>query len=434
MAWSIKPLGEKTPPAPEAPKIFSDNYRHSIVQSTYQPERALLSQDSGTPRVALYYRQFLNAQEEPKSFTPDGVGTYQPYVRIENLPLLLNDGNGSFSFNPQTGESEKKFTARVILDEPPILHDVFVIDIGDGNAGLFAITEQPEIREVTANKVYEFQFAFLQIMSERLDVLLESRVVKRRVYYRDSALHGGKTLISSELEKTAKTLFGWKSTIVEYILSEFFWNPENTIVYDRPEGIPGKSEKIYDPYLVNFLTAMITPDLRRTYPVINQFSLQYGGLEKNRYGPINIWTFLLRCDMNILPLCKRQAKIIDVNRLEATRLYGNLRSSRIRWFVTTNPEDFKTYPSINILSGYPVVRPSPEQDISYMFSEGFYKGHPEGEFEGLVYSSYRDQQIDHERLLKYVSGYFDLTPMERLYHGAILLRLIEFSRKIQGSF
>jgi hypothetical protein len=257
--------------------------------------------------------------------------------------------------------------------------------------------------------------------------------VRRKVYYRDSALHGGQTLISSELEQTAKTLFGWKTTIAQYILSDFYWNPENTIVYDRAGAPEGKTEKIYDPYLVNFLTAVITPDMRGRYPCINQFSLQYGGLEDARYGPINIWTFLLRHDMNVLPLCNRKAKIIDVNRVEATRLYGNLRSSRIRWFVSTNPDDFKKYSAYINMDGYPIVKLSPEEDIAaYMFSEGFYQGKPEGEFENIVYSSYRDQQIDHTRLLEYVKGYFDLTPLERLYQGGILIHLIDLSRKIQG--
>lgn len=432
MSWSTKPLGDQTPPEPEAPRIHSESYRHAVVDSTYQPERVLLSQDSGTPRVCRFYHQFLEQSDEPKPFTLEGVGTYQPYEVIESLPLLLDDGNGSFSFNPQTAEVEKKYVARVVFDKVPTIHDVFIFDIGDGNAGLFAITDQPEIREATANKRYEFQFAFLSIVNEQIDVILESRVVKRWVYYRDSALNGGRTLISGTLEKTAKELFGWKTTIAQYILTEFYWNPENTIVFDRPGTPEGKTEKIYDPYLVNFLTAVITPDMRGRYPCINQFSLQYGGLEDARYGPINIWTFLLRHDMNILPLCSRKAKVIDVNRVEATRLYGNLRSSRIRHFITTNPDDFKKYSAYINVDGYPILKPSPEYDISYMFSEGFYLGHPTGEFEDLVYSSYRDQLIDHERLLKYVKDYFKLTPMERLYHGAILIRLIDLSRKIQG--
>jgi hypothetical protein len=432
MSWSIKPLGDAVQPEPEAPRITSENYRHSIVESTYQPERVILSQDTGTPRICLYYHQWLGRDEEPKPFTLEGVGTYQSYERIEKLPLLLDDGNGSFSFNPQTAEAEKKYVARVVFDRVPTIHDVFVMDIADGNAGLFAITDQPEFREVTANKKYEFQFTFLGIMTEQHDVILESRVVRRQVYYRDSALNGGRTLISGTLEQTAKELFGWKTTIAQYIMSEFYWNPENTIVFDRPGTPPGKTEKIYDPYLVNFLTAVITPDMRGRYPFINQFSLQYGGLEDARYGPINIWTFLLRHDMNVLPLCNRKAKVIDVNRVEATRLYGNLRSSRIRHFITTNPEDFKKYSAYINVDGYPILKPSPEYDISYMFSEGFYTGHPTGEFEEIVYSSYRDQMIDHERLLKYVKDYFKLTPMERLYHGAILIRLIDLSRKIQG--
>lgn len=425
MPLAITAMGVQAPEQPEAPKIYNETYRHSIVDSTYQPEQSLLSMVTGSPRLCQYFRQSLGEQEEPKEFSPGSVGTYQSYLQVDKLPIKI-EGDASFSFNAETGEGDKLYTGWVIFDIVPVRHDVFIMDIGDGFAGLFAITEQPEIRNVTANKVYQIQFRQLGILTKALFDELDGRVTERFIYSKDSALFGGHSLITRGEDEIAKELFQWVSTIGNFIMREYYWNPERTIVFDRD------GEKVYDPYLVNFICAVMPPDCRTLYPGINQFSLQYGGLEKGRWGTINIWEVLLRGDWNLLQTCDNKAAVVETSRLMNSRMYGNLRSSKIRYFITTNPDDFLAYKVYFNMDGYPILEPGRQEDISYLFSAEFYKGAPQGEFENLVYSSYRDQFIDHERLLAYCKTYFELGYRERLYHGAILLRLLHFARKIGG--
>lgn len=428
MPLNIGPAGQETPPTPEAPRIYSQTYRHSIVDSKYQPELSLLSQVQGAPRLALWFRQFLQGSEEPKAFSPGNADTYQSYTRIEGIPLK-QEGNGAYNFNTETTESSAVYNGWVIAGLNPILHDVFVMDIGDGHAGLFAISEQPEIRNFTANKVYYITYVLLGILTKEWDDILEGRVVGRQVYSKDSALHGGASLITEEEEAIGKKLFQWNQTIANYIMRTFWWNPERTIVFTTSDG----KDKVYDPYLVNFLCAMIEPDMRTLYPTINQFSVQYGGLEYARFGTMNIWEVLLRGDLNVLKICKPGAAMIETTRLMNTRLYGNIRSSKIRWFIATNPDDFLTYKVYFNMDGYPILMPGVEQSIpTYLFSAGFYEGKPEGEFENLVYSSLRDKLIDHKRLLAYCEGYFQLEERRQLYEGAILLMLLKASRRLGG--
>lgn len=429
MPLAVSPVGAPAAPTPEAPKIYSQTFRHSIVDSTWQPEISLLTMVTGRPRLCHYYRQFLQDGEAPKEFAPGGVGTYQSYTSITQLSLKI-EGDGSFSYDPQTGESTVVYSAWLIFDVAPIIHDVLIMDIGDGHAGLFAITEQPEIRNVTANKVYQVQIRQLGFLTKVDNDVLVGKTVEEKVYSKDSALHGGHSLITSSEEQVGQELFNWNLTISNYIMREFYWNPERTIVF--PHGTGETADMVYDPYLVNFLNAVLHPEARTLYPPISQFSVQYGGLEKGRWGTINIWEVLLRCDMNLLQICDNKAARMETSRLQNTRLYGNLRSSKIKWFITTNPKDFKQYKVYYNTDGYPILQPGNEEEITYLFSAGFYKGVPEGEFENLVYSSYRDQLIDHERLLAYCKTYFTLTPKEQLYHGAIILRLLGFARRIGG--
>lgn len=425
MSFAITPLGKETPPTPDVPKIYSDSFKHSIVDSSYQPETSLLSMVDGAPRLCEYYRCFLGPDEEPTPFSPENTGTYQSYTRIKRT-IIKQEGDGAFNFNPENGESTSTFNGWSISKLAPVRYDVMIMDIGDGNAGLFTVTEQPEPRNVTANKMFYLTYQFLGILTQEWYDILNSRVVDEKVYDRDAALHSGADVISPEAYDIGQKLSHWKATIANYVMREFYWNPEKTIAYDASNG-----EKVYDQYLVSFIRSVLPPELQTTYPFINEFSVQYGGLDKGYHGTINIWEVLLRGDFNLLRICSDKAAMIQTTRLANTRLYGNLRSSKFMWFICTNPEDYKEYKAYFNMDGFPILLPSTEKNFSnYVFSELFFAGTPEDTFEQLVLTILRDKVVDKKKLLAYCEGYFDLDKNKQLYHGAILMLLLEVSRKL----
>jgi len=139
----------------------------------------------------------------------------------------------------------------------------------------------------------------------------------------------------------------------------------------------------------------------------------------------------MRGDWNLLSQCPKGAAMIGVDRLTNSRLYGNLRSSKFTYFICTDPEEYKQYKVYYNMDGYPILRPAPESKIgSYVFSEGFYDGNPETDFEKLVWKTLKEKAVPRKELLKYCKEeYFKLTPKEQLYHGAILILLIQVSRR-----
>lgn len=423
--FAITPLGKEVPPTPEVPKIYSENFKHSIVSSSHQPELSLLSMAPGSARMGRYYRIRKARDEESAMFSPGNLATYQSYISIDKA-IIKQEGNGAFNFDPQTAEATKVFNGWSILDLTPGKNDVVVFDIGGGYAGLFGVTEQPEIREITTGKLYYLTYQFLCVVTKEINDILEDRVVSRQVYSRDAAMHSRTPVISPEEYGYDQKLFGWKGTIASYLLREFYWNPERTIVFTA-----SNDGKVYDPYLVNFIKALMPPDMLTTYPFIQEFSVQYGGLEKGSAGTINIWEVLLRGDWNLLPICNNKAAIINVRRLPNTRLYGNISSSKIEWFIATNPEDFREYRQYFNMDGYPVLLPSKSVNFGgYVFSDEFFTGDPVDEFEKIVIEMLRDRVANKQRLLKYCEGYFALDTKKQLYHGAILLLLLEVSRKL----
>jgi hypothetical protein len=424
MGLKTTPLGQELPPEPERPKIYSNTYKHTIVDSAYTPETSLLTMVDGTPRLMEYYRRELGPDEELSTFQPDNSAVYQSYARIKNL-VGKQDGAGAYAFDPTTGQSSGTFEMWLAFDLNPLQYDVAIMDIGEGRAGLFHITQQPEIRNDTSNKVYLCTFEKLGILTEDLFAQLDIRVVKEWVYSKDSALHGGIAIITDNEFTTAKELFDWRLTIANWLMNTFYWNPERTIAWED-----GNGRKIYDQYLVKFLAAQMPADLRTSYPPINLFSTQYGGREYGGFGDITIWEILMRGDFNLLPMVKNsEITIVSTNRLINTRQYGNLRSSKFDWVVVADPERYQIQRAYFNMDGFPLLASSPEYKTTYLFTPQFYEGLPQNEFEHLVVDALKNQMVDREKLLAYCKGYFALDKWQQLYHGAILLLLIQVSRK-----
>lgn len=424
MALKTTPLGQELPPEPERPKIYSKTYKHTIVDSAYTPETSLLTMVDGTPRLMEYYRRELGPDEEVSTFQPDNSAVYQSYARIKNL-VGKQDGAGAYAFDPTTGQSSGTFEMWLAFDLTPLQYDVAIMDIGEGRAGLFHITQQPEIRNDTSNKVYLCTFEKLGILTEDLFAQLDIRVVKEWVYSKDSALHGGISIITDTEFTEAKELFNWRLTIANYIMNTFYWNPERTICWED-----SSKRKIYDQYLVKFLAGQMPSELRTSYPPINLFSTQYGGREYGGFGDITIWEVLMRGDFNLLPVVKDSTvTIVSTNRLINTRQYGNLRSSKFDWVVVVDPERYEIKRMYFNMDGFPLLATSPQYTTTYLFTPEFYNGEPQNEFERLVVDALKNHMVDRTRLLAYCEDYFKLDKWKQLYHGAILLLLIQVSRK-----
>lgn len=239
---------------------------------------------------------------------------------------------------------------------------------------------------------------------------------------------GGVSIVTPQDFDMEGELFQWRTTIANWIMKNYWWNPERTFAY--PALVDNaKNDMVYDQYLVKFINAVFEPDLRTTYPIIHTLSTQYGGRDYGYNGTINVWDVLLHGDFNLLSQCSNKASLIGTNRLVNTRLYGNLRSSKFTWFIATDPENYKGFVEYLTMDGYPVLRPTPEKAITYMFSEEFYKGNPEDEFEKLIVDILKKKMVPRDRLLAYCKEYFKLSHIKQLYHGAILVMLIQASRR-----
>lgn len=422
MALSINPIGTANSPAPSEPSVYSGNYRHSIVDSVYQNENSILSLVPGTPVLVWYYRQAQKSSEEQHAYQP-GSGAYQQYTLIKDC--IIKEKDYTFNFNEETGISTKTGSGYVITGLAPLLGDTFIADIGDGNAGFFTITEKPRITEFTANKVYEIQYTMQGIVTPEIAAELQSFVIEDLVYVRDQHLNGGTPVITAGEYELKKEIESWIKTIVHYVYEEFYWEEERTLAVMKDRA------HYYDPYLTLAFLTMAKMDARGGYPRCQTHSLEYGGNKSAQHGTFNIWDVMFRGDWNMLPRCKPQSAIVDVKRLYSTRLYGNIRSTAFDGVIVTDPENYLDMSEWiswrDVIPNYNVL---PNIEQGYLFSEDFYKGKPQGEFENLVVDNLKNNIVDLKRLAAYLKTYWDLAHWEQLYYAPILLLMIDRSRKM----
>lgn len=421
MALSITPVGQAPSPPPEAPKIYSEAYKHSIVESVYQNEGSFLSMVPGTPVLTEYHRQAQKNNEELHAFQP-GSGTYQSHTRIKDVILKFRDEN--FSFDAATAVSGKTGSAYAFFGLVPLVGDFFIADIGDGNAGWFTVTAL-SIPEFTANKVYQIEWVLNGILTEPVWKEMESMIVEELVYSRDQHLNGGTPVISTGEFDLKKKIWSWYPTIVHYVYEEFYWEEERTL------ALEDSGKHYYDPYLVKAFLSMAKSESLGTYPRLTTLGLEYGGNLKAQHGVYNIWDVLFRGDWNTLRRCKNTAAIVDVKRLYSTRTYNNIRSSSFDGVVVTNPEDFADmsgwYSWMDLI---PTYNPLPNIKMAYLFSEDFYQGKPQGVFENLVVDVLKNDIVDLKRIHDFLESYWDLPAKLQLYYAPILLLMIFKSRKM----
>lgn len=421
MALNITPVGDSNLPAPEAPKIYSEQYHHPIVDSVYQNENSILSMVPGHPRLVEYYRHVTKSGTESHAYQP-GSGVYQQYTRIRKV--ILKESDLSFDFNVANATSGKTGSALTNFGLVPGKGDAFISDIGDGYAGLFTVTEV-KFSEMTANKVYTIDYVLEGIVSKAIADELDSFVIEELVYSRDQHINGGNPIITQGEFDYKQKLNSWYPTLVHYMYEAFYWEDERTLSYTVD------NKHYYDPYLIKVFSTVVGSEALGTYPRVQLQSLEYGGNKAAQHGSYNIWDVLFRNDWNLLRRCNNQAAILDTRIFYSTRLHGNIRSSNFDGVIVTDPENFRDMSSwVSWNDNIRDDNPIPAKPIDYLFTPEFYQGQPQTPFESLVVDVFKNNIIDLRKINDTLEGYWDLTPREQLYYGVILIAMIHKSKRM----
>ena len=257
MAQTI--IGE-TPVPKREERAMEPAYRHSLVESQYVPHTSLLSFVSGEPTLVEWYRGSYAEDEAQQAFEPDSLETYSSYKRINHLIVKLN-GKPAYTFDNIKAESNDTINGFVLFDLVPNIGDLLIKDIGDGRAGLYKLTEQPEIFTTAADKCYGFEARLVAIVTQSIMDNLNSKVIEELHYQKDMAVAGGNAILTREDRDLNRELYQLQQGIVDEILGRHYFSDEDTIVIPNDE-----KDWLYDPYLAKFLSYVIPTQLMGMRP------------------------------------------------------------------------------------------------------------------------------------------------------------------------
>lgn len=420
--------GTLAKPVPE-PTVYDPGYRHSIVESVYTPHTSLLTNVTGTPVLCEYYRTAQGVSEEQLGLQLDDLATYQSYTRIRNL-IIKFQGEEAFNFDDATGESAKTVTAYALLDLVPLLGDVFITDIGDGQAGLYQITQTPRIPTINADKVYEFDCTLIGLVTKEVADNLNSKVIKELVYSKDSALNGGNALLAKEDVDINKELDTQMRSIARYYLSRFYWESESTICLPVPIVIGERTfTHIYDQYLVEFVTNVFPMRMLGYMKPVSRLEVA-GYMNYGKNYQVTVWDLFKRCDWSILPSLKPSMWIKDRRDFFGTRMGSTFTDSKFDAAIINDEKAYETVlpPYYGYLYNGQYKTAGTFELPSYIFTEKFYQGSYGNEFEKLLVDVFRDNLVNKKAILDQCKVFYDRKPEEQVYYGALLIGMIVKSR------
>lgn len=368
-------IKSSTPPPepfnlPTVTQVASKGYRHSIVDTRNVPHAALLTFIGGYPYITEYYGQVLGANESPAAYDMSQSATYQQYDRITRYQMMLQS---ELSISLDAATSEATVTGSAILYPflKPNVGDVFIGDIGNGQAGLFHVTEvyPKTIRKLTC---HEIQFKLYRYMDQSIEDDLASKIVRDYHFKKDLIVYGQNPLIlSEELVRQESMEAMFKSTLNRFF-EDFFSREFATLI------VPQQSLPTYDPYVTTaFLKIIAIEDDPRIHEVRRLNCADFGIDDQTC-----IWSMLIAKNDDVRDRVFRTHGLLSTNLFPAIPRQHGVRFSGVkRVLIPTyhrddNSRPYARYPQvtndlgITELAGVPLI--SMGLDDSYVLGEYFY--------------------------------------------------------------
>lgn len=431
MAQTI--IGQTPAPKPKE-VILPESYRHSIVESRYVPHTSMLSFVPGEPTLTEYYRGQYGLDEEQLGFHPESIETYQSYKRINNFIMKIDDGKGNYNFDPEKGESNHLLTGYVLFDLAPSIGDLFIKDIGDGRAGLYMITVQPEIMTIHADKCYRIEAEFQDEVSEKIYNYLSSQVIEELYYSKSSQVAGGNAVLTQSDHTLNARLYDMMAAIVDDILGNYYFSEESTVVIPNEKG-----DILYDPYLAKFLSYVFPHDMLGPRNKIETISVQYYTGDRKMQEPVTIWDMFYRQDFSNPKRYKQEFYTHTRSSLINTRYHGNIFFSKMDRAILVHKEGASKYPYLYTGAVVPIgpnVIPKPNKEgepHTYFFGDDFFE-FGGTETQQFIWKMFKDKTVDKAGLMKVLEGYWSLDEMNKLYMAGIYVGAIKTALKTNSQY
>lgn len=443
-------------------KIHSPNQQHATVDTKFTPRESLLQYVDGSSWEVTYYSQVLGADSQPGPWDINRSPTDQQYVRITNMEIKVT--SPLTSNEEQPGRSQEVVgTALMYPSIRPNVGDMFIADIGDGRAGLFAITEvNRKVYLQDSHAEIQYQLVNFVDSNPHIESNLNLKTIRRTVFYKDHLEFGqNPQLLEGEFNDLMKLkrLYG---DLLNFYFKDFYSIQYHTLL------IPDQNVPSYDPYVTGAMLDWVTAD---EVPMITQVRQPVVTANRNNEA-YTLWSALARMNDSYLGAAIQQMRLLNTiafrgmpeissvyytgikqvacpldARTDVDAPYDNaaacfsggslLQTTGLRW-----KDLFRYIPSSNLKGFFPVTPPEGTSNLSqlpdilpvtvdefYVLSRRFYRPEADGvmgsKLEVLTKQGLRQEPIDKVTLVRLAETAMNWPNLERFYYMPILFALMK---------
>ena len=210
----------------------------------------LLRHGEGYPVIVEYFKKrgpYINNQSIDTSLSMERAAVHFSFDLIHNFEIRIKD-QLEIQTDTETTETSISGSALVYPGFKPNVGDVFYLKLPDDNVGVF-IVNLTEPLSIYRGTYYQINFHLDGFVTEpshlkMMESVSDELYFDKQHYFSDEA-----TLLSHSSYKQLEALIRYRKSLITFITSAFYNTSEKTVI------VP---EKIYDPYLVEWLQNKIS--------------------------------------------------------------------------------------------------------------------------------------------------------------------------------
>lgn len=452
---ALTPKNQPVAPTPVPVQIADKSFRGVTVDTRYTPIRNILQYIEGSQWKVRYYSQVLARDSELSPQQVNLSPVYQQYRAIDDF-LLSVSSTLDLSQEEDSKSMSAQGSATMYPGLIPNTGDMFLADIGDGQEGIFAVTNSTKLTHLK-DSMYNIEYNLVAISDDdplRLEDL-NNKVIEELVYVRDYLAVGEKPLITKTDFVRRDDMAVVLAEIVDQYFQDFYSRELSTLL------VPDQPLRTYDPFLTAFVRDLVeineqrlvsSVDLPEVYsipgmrqqtiwdairrlskPMLRSIARRMGVLSSVYYRgqPHYSGVFYTGVELVVYPLDPRTDPDVAFNSCipsptGAIVNDGNVRRGALEDYLKQPVHGF-TYrtPMENSL---PYVVPVAE-DGNYVFTAAFYNGEGKlsSQLERLTLQMLGHEPIEKDMVLSLAREANKWPNLERFYYVPVVIALLKVS-------
>lgn len=433
---------------------MDSSYRGVTVDTRYTSIRNILQYVDGSKWVVDYYSQTLGKDSE---LSPQQLGlnaVYQQYRRISRLQMAVSSAL-DLAQNEETREFTAQGSATMLPGVIPNKGDMFLADIGDGQEGLFAVTNTQKLTHLK-DALYSIDYELVDYAgrdSARLKDL-QTKIVEEFTFVSDYLTVGEKPIITTAEFTRREEMIQVRMGIIDQYFQDFYSHEHSLLL------VPNQSARTYDPFVARYVCDIVAisenplvghvdfpaigsmPGMRQntlwdalrrlTAPMVRQVARRVGVLDSGYWrGQVQYagiyFTGVSKVAYPLDPRTDVDAPYESCAPSPSGAIAdGNVRRSDLSRFV----DDLGAPAGFNHMEtatgSLPYVVPVVADD-RYVFTDAFYQseGSYASHLERLTHQMLRHEPIDKTLLLDLARKATLWPNLERFYYSPVVLTLLK---------